>query len=219
MMTTNKLTKTFASGFATISIATVAGIVNAPSASAQSVVCYTGSRSALIGQTVSCGDKDFSNFSFTGFTSAPDVVTIEEDVLPSGISEWSFGYDPVPNLTAGTYSLSYDVNITDPGFVFDLVQLGTETGIFPGVEVTKTVENLLTGQTVDLKVTGNDSVLGSINGWTHIRVKDDIVITGNGLLESFSNDFTQKTVPEPGTILGLMAVGGLGLVSRFKKQK
>jgi hypothetical protein len=31
-------------------------------------------------------------------------------------------------------------------------------------------------------------------------------------------EFSQ-TVPEPGTILGLLAVGGLGLVSRFKKQK
>ncbi|MFN6235740.1 PEP-CTERM sorting domain-containing protein [Microcystis sp.] len=26
-------------------------------------------------------------------------------------------------------------------------------------------------------------------------------------------------MPEPGTILGLLGVGGLGMVSRFKKQK
>ncbi|NCR69833.1 MAG: PEP-CTERM sorting domain-containing protein [Microcystis aeruginosa LG13-12] len=37
---------------------------------------------------------------------------------------------------------------------------------------------------------------------------------------SSSNKFLQGTkVPEPGTILGLLTVGGLGLVSRFKKQK
>jgi hypothetical protein len=41
-----------------------------------------------------------------------------------------------------------------------------------------------------------------------------------GVLTSLSNKFTQGTkVPEPGTILGLLAVGGLGLVSRFNKQK
>ncbi|CCI32492.1 hypothetical protein MICAI_2600010 [Microcystis sp. T1-4] len=38
-----------------------------------------------------------------------------------------------------------------------------------------------------------------------------------GLID-FQNSFRQS-VPEPGTILGLLAVGGLGLVSRFNKQK
>ncbi|MFM6900400.1 MAG: PEP-CTERM sorting domain-containing protein, partial [Microcystis panniformis] len=37
-------------------------------------------------------------------------------------------------------------------------------------------------------------------------------------LFDLQNSFHQS-VPEPGTILGLLAVGGLGLVSRFKKQK
>ncbi|MCZ8099595.1 MAG: PEP-CTERM sorting domain-containing protein [Burkholderiales bacterium] len=39
-------------------------------------------------------------------------------------------------------------------------------------------------------------------------------------LSVLSNNFREAPhVPEPGTILGLLAVGGLGLVSRFKKQK
>ncbi|WP_254064519.1 PEP-CTERM sorting domain-containing protein [Microcystis aeruginosa] len=47
---------------------------------------------------------------------------------------------------------------------------------------------------------------------------------GKSLLQSSTNSFTQdldppSSIPEPGTILGLLTVGGLGLVSRFKKQK
>ncbi|WP_223211067.1 PEP-CTERM sorting domain-containing protein [Microcystis aeruginosa] len=46
----------------------------------------------------------------------------------------------------------------------------------------------------------------------------------NSLLQSSTNSFTQdldppSSIPEPGTILGLLGVGGLGMVSRFKKQK
>ncbi|WP_272081165.1 PEP-CTERM sorting domain-containing protein [Microcystis aeruginosa] len=50
----------------------------------------------------------------------------------------------------------------------------------------------------------------------------DIALVG-GLGMAATSDFRQSVhqtkVPEPGTILGLLAVGGLGLVSRFKKQK
>jgi len=62
-----------------------------------------------------------------------------------------------------------------------------------------------------------------------LKVRKDIELMGFDHVNmttpeevSFSildQEFSQTTVPEPGTILGLLAVGGLGLVSRFKKQK
>jgi hypothetical protein len=53
-----------------------------------------------------------------------------------------------------------------------------------------------------------------------LTVTDTLIPNPGGVLTSLSNKFIQGTkVPEPGTILGLLAVGGLGLVSRFGKQK
>ncbi|MCZ8357961.1 MAG: PEP-CTERM sorting domain-containing protein, partial [Microcystis sp. LE19-388.1G] len=52
-----------------------------------------------------------------------------------------------------------------------------------------------------------------------LTVTNILVANLNEGLFDFQNSFRQETVPEPGTILGLLAVGGLGLVSRFKKQK
>jgi hypothetical protein len=51
-----------------------------------------------------------------------------------------------------------------------------------------------------------------------LTVTNTLAANPNEGLFQLQNSFHQS-VPEPGTILGLLAVGGLGLVSRFKKQK
>ena len=51
-------------------------------------------------------------------------------------------------------------------------------------------------------------------GFDHVDMTTPEAVSFSILDQEFS-----QTVPEPGTILGLLAVGGLGLVSRFKKQK
>jgi hypothetical protein len=229
MLTTNKLTKTFASGIATISIAAVAGIVNAPSASAQVVdSCANGgffeSAATLIPGTVVCGDKTFSNFSFSD-PLVSDIISIENNG-----SEWDFDYNFTPDLVGDfDFTISYDVNIdpTNDQF-FDLIELDSSVGAYlpedGNVTIVKEIFDSFTG---DLLLTltsvdGSrdlDSIL-SLNT-KHISVLDTITVTGEGILDDVVNGFTQDThdVPEPGTILGLLAVGGLGMVSRFKKQK
>ena len=55
-----------------------------------------------------------------------------------------------------------------------------------------------------------------------LTITDTFAPTGNPGegLTVLSNNFREAPhIPEPGTILGLLAVGGLGMVSRFKKQK
>ncbi|NET75731.1 PEP-CTERM sorting domain-containing protein [Okeania sp. SIO1F9] len=52
-----------------------------------------------------------------------------------------------------------------------------------------------------------------------ISVMNTVSIPEGGTFDGFKNTFTQKRVtPEPGTILGLLAVGGLGLGLKRKKQ-
>jgi hypothetical protein len=219
MLTTNKLTKTFASGIATISIAAVAGIFNVSSASAQVVLCYDGSASGLVGQTITCGDKIFQNFVFNGLPQQENGV----EIVTNG-AEWDFFYDFTAPISDGTYSISYDVDIIDPIQVFDLIELDSDTGIQEGISITKTITDSNTDALLlELESIDGERELGSIFEFNtkHISVLDEITIEDNAILESLSNGFTQRPhgVPEPGTILGLLAVGGLGLVSRFKKQK
>jgi hypothetical protein len=63
----------------------------------------------------------------------------------------------------------------------------------------------------------------TMSGFNNSRVSfnaNQILINWNGL--SYENGTKVKvnftSVPEPGTILGILAVGGLGLVTRLKKQ-
>jgi len=54
-------------------------------------------------------------------------------------------------------------------------------------------------------------------GFDHVNMTIPEEVSFSILDQEFSQ--TTNHVPEPGTVLGLLAVGGLGLVSRFKKQK
>ncbi|GCL48718.1 hypothetical protein NIES3804_02690 [Microcystis aeruginosa NIES-3804] len=221
MMTTNKLTKTFASGSLAIGIATVAGIVNAPSVYALTGCGVDITFSAWTGgQALTCGDKIFTYVSNTGLPTAPEAPgefdLVEADLIGG---DYFFAYDFLPGSNVAGFQLVYDVTITDPNFSFSAVDLDSTVGAFnpPAENLTATY----TGGTTPV-------VLQSINGSSSqapvfghpktLRVTNDYTSNG-GQIFSFENSFRQKTVPEPGTILGLLAVGGLGMVSRLKKQK
>ena len=88
--------------------------------------------------------------------------------------------------------------------------------------VTKTIPGILNPPLVSVNGS-EDPLVGfqTISPQLSLTVTDTIS-NPNGPgeeLSTISNNFEIQKVPEPGTILGLLAVGGLGLVSRFKKQK
>jgi hypothetical protein len=244
MMTVNKLTK-IVSGSLALGAATAASLLLAPSAGAvgvtfvgdfDGVVC---SQTTLALSRTDCGvqgleyhsvqldDKLFQNFDFAvPFLSANVVIDFDG-------ADWSFEYDPEPDLGDGTYTIGYDVDILDPNQFFDLIQLGTITSVFPTVTVTKTITDSNTGaflgelESIDeVPTNGITTIDISRFNTRHISILDEIVVNTlvpgqSAELEALSNDFTQDThdVPEPGTILGLLAVGGAGLLSKLKKQK
>jgi hypothetical protein len=228
MLTTNKLTKTFASGIATISIAAVAGIVNAPSAGAQvgpPPLCFDGTVEALLGLgSVECGDKLFSNFDIDDSLGEGSVVI---EVNSSGDWEFRYGNDNLGFV--GSHSLAYDIHITDPNFFFEFVGLDSDVDpLPPPEEVTKDIfidngDGTFTALDTLISLNGNSDFtddLLSLN-LQNLRIVDTITLVEGSNFDQFENVFRQAPhdVPEPGTILGLLAVGGLGLVSRFKKQK
>ncbi|WP_238999144.1 PEP-CTERM sorting domain-containing protein [Microcystis aeruginosa] len=238
-MTTNKLTKIL-SGVATLGIATAMatpaqastfpvplvggnGFVNA-------TIAFGGlSIGATVYDSVELGDQLFSDFSFGGDVGVGDELRfiLNEEV-------WTVNFTEKTSLGVLKGTLEYNVKIvaiSTPPLVFDTIRFDTDIsgpGGSTNYLATKEVFTLGGTPLITLTSTNGSEAFGSILSFnaSPIKVVDTFTSGDNGKsrLQSSTNDFTQdldppSSIPEPGTILGLLAVGGLGLVSSFKKQK
>jgi len=221
MLRRNKLTKTLAFPIATgaAALGVLAGsVLTATSASAASLSWDQ----FITGIPLIEGDKTVT---FKNTTFAPAD-------LPHGPNNTTF---VALNVLGEEYTVTLMTTgmITVPGaWTYEIETLIPFTGVQVDSDVTPGYGDVVT----DFAPAG--ITLTSTNGWpdptalgsfapvpgalTLLTVTNTLnpVLAGAGLMSS-SNKFTQATiqVPEPGTILGLLTVGGLGLVSRFKKQK
>ncbi len=215
MMTTNKLTKTFASG--SLAIGVLAGaVLTATSANAASVVSTWGVWTS--GTALQVGDKKVTYVSGSIGAEAVDKVALTE----MG-DHYYFRYDAMDG--------DADTNKGPGGsFTYTIEVIGSNKSIV-GVDLDSNVSSnygTVTetfGEISNVLVSTNGSQ-DPASGFYPIAPKQLLTVTntlvntapGTEGLFDFQNSFHQS-VPEPGTILGLLAVGGLGLVSRFKKQK
>ena len=224
MMTTNKLTKTFASG--SLAIGVLAGAVLTATSASAAMLTWAQWTS---GTPLIEGDKKVT---YVPNTAAPDPLNpigaeaLDNVALTQMGDHYYFVYDaetlgsPAPNTSSGSFT--YTIEVTTPGWEIVGVDLdsnvssnyGTVTETFaqiPGLELVST-----NGSPVP--ATGFIGIPRN----TLLTVTNTLVANLNEGLFDFQNSFRQTytpPVPEPGTVLGLLAVGGLGLVSRFKKQK
>jgi len=236
MLTTNKLTKIL-SGVVTLGIATA---IAAPAQAATFTVPldalgrgmvdaklvdiagpgYGLSIGGMDYHSVTLGDKVFSDFSVVADVAAGDNLKF---LLIGGV--WTVQYNPA-DMGRNQGQLHYQVAITDTTKYFQKVLFDTDISGVGTYKATKEVFNpdgVLLETLTSLNGAEAMSSIASAMVRT-IKVIDTYGIDSTGtatLLQSSTNDFTQvgSKVPEPGTILGLLAVGGLGLVSRFNKQK
>jgi hypothetical protein len=214
MMTTNKLTKTFASG--SLAIGVLAGaVLTATSASAMTKTWQDWTTS---GNFLTAGDKKVTYVSQNGFGAEP----LDEVTLMFMGDEYDFIYNavtlaaPTPNTNSGSFT--YTIEVTDPNKYITGVAIDSDvTATYNKVE--KTFAEIPT-----LTLTSTDGSADPLSGFYPIApiktltVTDTLTNNPGEALFTLSNAYKQS-VPEPGTILGLLGVGGLGLVSRFKKQK
>ncbi|GCL60726.1 PEP-CTERM sorting domain-containing protein [Microcystis aeruginosa] len=215
MMTTNKLTKTFASG--SLAIGVLAGaVLTATSASAETLSWAAWTSGTPLIQ----GDKIVTFVSQNNFGAEPlDTVT-----LSSMGDEYDFIYSALPgaidnNSNSGFFT--YEIGVTDPNR--PITGVGLDSTVTPGYgSVTETFAEI-----PNTLVSVNGSSVPA-TGFIPIAPKTLLTVTNTlnpssgQALTGFQNSFHQAEippVPEPGTVLGLLTVGGLGLVSRFKKQK
>lgn len=220
MMKTHKLTKTLAFPIATgaAALGVLAGsVLTATSASAVNVLTWT--EFITPGNFLHNGDKTVTYVSDTfATTDIPSNSFVALNVFGGEytVTLMTTGMITVPG------SWTYEIEILDPNFHFAGVQVdsdvtsgyGDVTTFFAEPSITLTSTNGWPDPTAPGSFA---PVPGSLNLLTVTNTL--IPNTGGGLMSS-SNKFLQGTkVPEPGTILGLLTVSGLGLVSRFKKQK
>jgi hypothetical protein len=250
MMTTNKLTKILC-GAATLAIATA---MAAPAQAIHFTVeldtngnGFASSEIAQVDETVGVnidsvfydsvilGDKSFYNFRISGDVSIGDELRF---ILNNGV--WTVNFSEETSLGVNNGTLQYEVDISDPKLVFDIVAFDTNISGPPGNEnylATRGISKLDNTPLITLTSTNGSQDFGSIlsSNANTIKVIDTYTSLDNSssLLQFSTNNLTQAQdpplpedqdpppteIPEPGTILGLLAVGGLGLVSRFKKQK
>ncbi len=138
--------------------------------------------------------------------------------------EYEFTYSAIPGASAidsGSGTIIYD--ITFPTFVNGVAIDSDVTGTNYGT-VTKEGNPAFSRTLTSLNGSQDPFPTGflDITPTKALRITDTLNRTGTAGegLSVLSNNFREAPhVPEPGTILGLLAVGGLGLVSRFKKQK
>jgi hypothetical protein len=222
MMTTNKLTKTFASG--SLAIGVLAGAVLTATSASAAVISTTWAK-FKDGNFLALGDKKVEYVSNMDDVNIRSTDTIEFMEM-GGVYQVTL--IPDKNLLAFNFNaaLSYKITITDPNFHFAGIQLDSDVSPDPW-KIEKTVAEI--PSLLLTSMDGGSSPSGSFfdiqsGGYTSLTVTDTIMPGTPGASGSYlnflSNKFTQGTkVPEPGTILGLLAVGGLGLVSRSNKQK
>jgi hypothetical protein len=220
MMTTNKLTKTFASG--SLAIGVLAGaVLTSTSASADTKSWLDWTTFDPITNTypnyLQEGDKKVTFVSESGFGAEPlDTVT-----LSFMGDEYNFIYSALPGAidnNSNSGSFTYTIEVTDPNKFLTGVALDSDVTATNYGTVTKTFAER------PPVLTSTDGSADPLSGFYSIApikkltVTDTLAANPNEGLYTLSNAYKQS-VPEPGTILGLLAVGGLGLVSRFKKQK
>ena len=123
---------------------------------------------------------------------------------------------PTPNSNSGSFT--YTIEVTNPNK--DIIGVALDS------DVTATNNKIeKTFAEIPLVLTSTTGSADPLSGFYSIApikkltVTDTITNSSNEVVFQLSNAYIQTKVPEPGTILGLLAVGGLGMVSRFKKQK
>ena len=235
MMTTNKLTKIL-SGVAVLGIATA---VAAPAQAG--TLAWEGKTSSFLNDVNPVAGDTFSvTFSPSTDNPSPDDITF----ITTATGVFNPEFKPTPpkykTTTTATGNFKYSADqaglatgqfryeLTNPlTFVFPVTSEGS------GASVTWATGTTFRG-IFETKNYVKFDVEGPLPTVTGISPADPILFDrlhfydrfngngngfGNSRYDALIRTTTTPDVPEPGTILGILTVGGLGLVSRFNKQK
>ncbi len=233
MKISNKLFNTQIS-LVLLTIGTAVGVAATPASAAQ----FNLGELISNNESFIVGDKMFSNFSCVkAGTGTPDTCD-EINVLTLDDLNYGIQFQTGFNATAGNFVdflLGYDVMALDPNmWINDIELLFNGTVTFDGLtNVTETVTNLdpgvgpindFLGQIVVTNPPEDLMTEADLLYKTRkIHVSKDVFLSGgtNGTatISFIDQRFSQvrESVPEPASILGLLAFGSLGIALKRKK--
>jgi len=137
---------------------------------------------------------------------------------PSGNANWNAGF-------------TFDFDITSAGYVpmtgqIDAITNASVTGpttgtpssvSFNGASITGSVSATPSTPAIDIMTFPATNTLAIMNNLS-LLARRTTTVPGTASVTTFSQTFTQVVIPEPGTVVGLLAVGGLGLAMK-RRQK
>jgi len=179
-------------------------------------------------------DKTFNNWMRTGMWTPPSTLRVTAFGGPGLSAGLTFtttnGWTVNSAATAFTNSFLFDVvtppSLTLTNLTLELLQsnsTASTTGGFTGVVVTANTAMVSNGGGVIVPpiVTSPLSSLAPSPSMININVSGTVFPPSNGTanVRQFRVTFGQRfTIPEPGTVVGLLAAGGLGLAMK-RRQK
>ncbi len=137
---------------------------------------------------------------------------------------------PTGNATWGA-SVDFEFDVTSAGYVPMMDQIDSITGA--SVTGPTTAPSGVTFNSASISgnqtatpgspATGTTSLMGPINTYTamnslSLQARRTTTLSGTANVTTFSQTFTQVVIPEPGTVVGLLVAGGLGLAMK-RRQK
>ncbi|MBC1193185.1 PEP-CTERM sorting domain-containing protein [Microcystis aeruginosa CS-558/01A06] len=138
---------------------------------------------------------------------------------PSGNANWTAG-------------ISFEFDVTSAGYVPMTRQIDAITGASVTGPTTGTLSNVafngatLMGSNASATPSNPETDTMSFAPTNTLAIMNNLsllarrttAIPGTASVTTFSQTFTQVVIPEPGTVVGLLAVGGLGLAMKRKQQ-
>jgi hypothetical protein len=143
---------------------------------------------------------------------------------PSGANTWNVGYDFDYTLTSALNVpiLSQETAITRGSVTTPTTGLTQSAVSVDGAAITTVGGGTIT---VPPGLPATDMVsLGLVNTYlatnsVSLLARRTTTQSGSASLTSYSQTYTQKVIPEPSSLVGLVVAGGLGLAMKRKKQQ
>jgi len=137
---------------------------------------------------------------------------------PSGNANWNAGFTFEFDITSAGYvpmtgqiDAITNASVTGP-------TTGTPSSVsFNGASITGSVSATPSTPAIDIMTFPATNTLAIMNNMS-LLARRTTTVPGTASVTTFSQTFTQVVIPEPGTVVGLLAVGGLGLAMK-RRQK